>query len=50
MKIYSEECFGPVKGIVRINGVEEAKTPSCTYAAHTRRYRIRMALKSLTLV
>jgi benzaldehyde dehydrogenase (NAD) len=24
MKIYSEESFGPVKGIVRVNGVEEA--------------------------
>ena len=26
MKIYSEESFGPVKGIVRVNGVEEAVT------------------------
>lgn len=24
MKIYSEESFGPVKGIVRVNGIEEA--------------------------
>lgn len=26
MKIYSDESFGPVKGIVRVNGVEEAIT------------------------
>jgi benzaldehyde dehydrogenase (NAD) len=26
MKIYSEESFGPVKGIVRVNGVDEAVT------------------------